>query len=171
MDALSKRLSAAEEDDADYAMSRIIKGCQHEKSEAAIPLLVSVAGGPGEMDTRLAATVALHSQGTAKAIGALDELLNGSTDSEFQDLVVQRLDWQSSLSTSWMSKRLAKYADALKEDTSTERRVQVIYDLMKVRSDDALDVVKRALVEEKEKGERGDSEVVETLQYTISDWD
>lgn len=71
----------------------------------------------------------------------------------------------------WMSKRLAKYAAALKEDTSTERRVQVIYGLIKVRSDEALDVVKRALVEEKERGERGDSEVIETLQYAISDWD
>ena len=170
MDALSKRLSAAEEDDVNYATSRIVDGCQHNKSEAAIPLLVSVAGGTGEMATRLDAAVALHSQGTAKAIVALDELLNSSTDTEFQELVVQRLDWRRSESTSWISKRIAKHADALKQDTVTERRVQVIYDLMKVRSDDALNVVKRALVEEKEKGERGDSKVIETLQYAISDW-
>ncbi len=97
--------------------------------------------------------------------------MNDSTDTEFQELVVQGLNWRRSKSMSWMSKRLEKYADALKQDTSTERRVQVIYDLKKVRSDEALDVVKRALVEEKEKGERGDSEVIETLQYAISDWD
>lgn len=171
IDALSKRLSAADEGDVDYATSRVIAGCQHSKSEAAIALLVSVAGGTAEMSTRLAAAAALHAQATAKAIGALDQLLNDSTDTEFQELVVQRLNWPRSKSMSWMSKRLEKYADALKQDTSTERRVQVIYDLKKVRSDEALDVVKRALVEEKERGERGDSEVIETLQYAISDWD